>query len=371
MKSDLVVFGEDWGAHPSSTQHLIKHLSQSRKTVWINSIGMRRPQISFKDAKRLMNKGRSLFSKETAYKITGPIDVIAPRALPWPGHPLARLCNRLVLSSQLKKKLRTHDISQPIIWTSLPTAVDVLDQFNPKAVIYYCGDDFGALDGVDHAPALACEQRLSETADLIIASSDKLGEKFPPQKTVILPHGVDFDLFSTKAVCAEECRTNRPITGFYGSIAKWVDIELIARAADLLPGWDFMLIGPIKTDVSSLKNKENIKFVGPQTHDKLPGYVQHWDAALLPFKDNDQIQACNPLKLREYLASNTPVLTTEFPALAPYRENVNVFNSAEQLVEVLQNLQPDPAQSLSVQHESWQNKAQEVDALLSIWDELR
>ena len=30
---DLIVFGEDWGAHPSSTQHLIRHLAPGRRVV--------------------------------------------------------------------------------------------------------------------------------------------------------------------------------------------------------------------------------------------------------------------------------------------------------------------------------------------------
>ena len=31
MTADLVVFGEDWGAHPSSTQHLVRRLIGDRR----------------------------------------------------------------------------------------------------------------------------------------------------------------------------------------------------------------------------------------------------------------------------------------------------------------------------------------------------
>ncbi|WP_135078824.1 glycosyltransferase family 1 protein [Terasakiella sp. SH-1] len=368
MKSDLIVFGEDWGGHPSSTQHLVKYLSQNRKTLWINSIGLRRPRLSFKDVKRFLHKGRAIFHKGTAQKIEGPRDVIAPRAFPWPGNPLAKLCNRLVLARQLKEKLNEHEISKPIFWTSLPTAVDVLEQFDKQAVVYYCGDDFGALDGVDHAPVLACEKRLVDQADLILAASEKLAAKFPTDKTFVLPHGVDFNLFSTPAACAPECRTKRPIAGFYGSISPWVDIALIVETALRLPDWDFMLVGPVKTDVSPLLHLPNVKLVGPKSHDQLPCYVQHWQAALLPFKDNEQIRACNPLKLREYLATPTPVATTDFPAIAPYREKLNIFSDAKGLAEILENIRPNPAQHLLVQDESWTQRAQQVDDLLGIWD---
>lgn len=370
MKSDLIVFGEDWGAHPSSTQHLVKHLSQSRKTLWVNSIGMRRPRFSLKDGKRILQKGRALLQKSPPrQRADGPLDVIAPKAIPWPGNPLASLCNRFIFARQLQKKLRLHHMDKPILWTSLPTAIEVMDQFDAKAVVYYCGDDFSALDGVDHAPVTRCEQKLADRADLIITASEKLGQKFPKDKTIVLPHGVDFDLFATAARCPEDCISDRPIAGFYGSLAEWVDVDLIAKAADLLPDWDFMLVGPVKTDVTALHQKSNVRFIPPQPHDRLPGYVQHWDAALLPFKDNDQIRACNPLKLREYLASNTPVVTTDFPALARYRDKVNVFKDAQGLVDILKTLQADPQQSRCVQSESWQKRADEVDNLLSIWDE--
>ncbi len=56
MKPDLIVFGEDWGGLPSSTQHLIKQLSLTRKVVWVNSIGLRQPRFSIHDIKRVWRK---------------------------------------------------------------------------------------------------------------------------------------------------------------------------------------------------------------------------------------------------------------------------------------------------------------------------
>ena len=52
-KADLVAFGEDWGRHPSSTQHLIKRIGVDRQVLWVNSIGLRRPQLTFADLNRV------------------------------------------------------------------------------------------------------------------------------------------------------------------------------------------------------------------------------------------------------------------------------------------------------------------------------
>ncbi|MDX1738602.1 MAG: glycosyltransferase family 1 protein [Alphaproteobacteria bacterium] len=374
MKSDLLVFGEDWGAHPSSTQHLIKYLSKDRKTVWVNSIGMRRPRFSLRDFKRLTQKlsamiqTRSSATKTSISTSDQLAATIAPKAISWPGSSIARILNKFILARQISGHLRTLDMGRPICWTSLPTAVDVLDQFSPRAIVYYCGDDFGALAGVDHQPVLACEKRLIEKADLIIAASELLGSRFPANKTVILPHGVDFELFFNESQKACEEKRVQKVAGFYGSIADWVDVELLRDTAAKLPDWRFQLIGPIQTDLNGLDKLKNVEFIEPQPHHLLPSYVCNWDAALLPFRDNDQIRACNPLKLREYLASGTPVLATSFPALAPYLDVVNVFRNSNELCSLLETTEKNPNQADRVKSESWENRAQSLNRMFEQWD---
>ncbi|MCB0337791.1 MAG: hypothetical protein KDD62_15850, partial [Bdellovibrionales bacterium] len=52
----LIVFGDDWGRHPSSSQHLIKELVSWYDVIWVNSVGMRAPKIRLKDFKRVWQK---------------------------------------------------------------------------------------------------------------------------------------------------------------------------------------------------------------------------------------------------------------------------------------------------------------------------
>ena len=60
MTQTLVVFAEDWGRHPSATQHLVRRLAATSPVLWINSIGMRRPRLTMRDARRAAGK---LFSQ--------------------------------------------------------------------------------------------------------------------------------------------------------------------------------------------------------------------------------------------------------------------------------------------------------------------
>ena len=48
----LVVFGDDWGRHPSSIQHLVHRLLPSYRVDWVNTVGMRRPRLDLTTVRR-------------------------------------------------------------------------------------------------------------------------------------------------------------------------------------------------------------------------------------------------------------------------------------------------------------------------------
>ena len=157
---DLIVFGEDFGGLPSSTQHLVRHLAKQHKVLWVNSIGLRQPKLSFKDITRAFNKliGRSnavtqnmLDSQNTIDTSNqGNITVINLKTIPAPASKLSRKLAQQMMVRQLKPIISELNLHAPILWTSLPTAVDLCGHLGESSVVYYCGDDFSALAGVDH-----------------------------------------------------------------------------------------------------------------------------------------------------------------------------------------------------------------------------
>ncbi len=369
---DLIVFGEDWGAHPSSTQHLVKRLAKNRNVLWINSIGLRKPRLNGSDFRRLIMKLVALVDSGESpkgFEQTGLVEIVQPRAIPFPGNKWVRVVNKILLTRLIKPKIISAKLRNPVLWISLPTAVDVIGELGESAVVYYCGDDFGALAGVDHVPVLQLEKELAQKADLILAASSVIANKFNTTRTRVIPHGVDFELFSNAAPRAIDLPANGPVAGFYGSLADWLDIDLICETARRLPHWTFVLIGSVSTDISKLKEVSNIRLLGPRKHKDLPGYSQHWNVSFLPFRKTRQIWACNPLKLREYLAAGRPIISTEFPALDGYRDLISTVKTADEFSQALNDSLSDNASKRDdrrarVRNESWASRAQTVAQLI-------
>lgn len=378
LTSSMCVFGEDWGAHPSSTQHLMTHLSRTHEVLWINSIGLRSPRLSRDDLGRLWRKGRAIWSGDRnghrqGNVATAPFPVTTVKAIPAYGSGWSEAINRRLIRASLAPRLATFS-QAPLLWTSLPSALPAVGHCGEKGVVYYCGDDFSALAGVDHAAIAKMENKLVERADLLLVASERLADKFARFNPVTLPHGVDVELFATPAPRATDLPDSPRIAGFYGSLASWIDVELLAGVARRLPQWQFVLVGNINTDVSLLSALSNVHLLGARPHSALPGYVQHWQASLLPFRDCEQIRACNPLKLREYLAAGAPLVATPFPALEPYRSVIAIAEGVDAFAAAIAACDPEAlgADAVhatlmrrgAVENESWCRRAEEINTCL-------
>ncbi|MGF1720987.1 glycosyltransferase [Vibrio kyushuensis] len=381
---DLIVFGEDFGGLPSSTQHIIKRLAAQRKVVWVNSIGLRQPKFNAHDGKRAINKllGRSKGGFSTPSNTSsqgdemnaeekrscGNVTVVNLKTIPAPKSGLARSMAKSMMLAQLKPLLQQAKLNEPVLWCSLPTAADLCGYMGESAVVYYCGDDFSSLAGVDHSVVSEHESKLIEKADLIFAASEEMQSRFPASKTQLLPHGVDCDLFSTAAPRASDLpNRGRPVAGFYGSLSNWLDYDMIEQVVANNQDWDFVFIGPQELSQSKLPKSSNVFYLGPKPHHELPRYSQHWDVSLLPFKLNEQIIACSPLKLMEYLAAGRPIISTSFPALEAYKRYVNVVNNSEDMSIALQAARhQQPLPSGIVNQHSWDARSEFVDWMLEL-----
>ncbi|KGY10654.1 glycosyltransferase [Vibrio sinaloensis] len=366
---DLIVFGEDFGGLPSSTQHLITRLAHDRRILWVNSIGLRQPRLSKNDIGRAWNKllGKAKQGYQTSSQQHPNIHVANIKTIPAPSSAFARAIAKQLMVSQLKPIIKMLQLKEPILWTSLPTAADVCGHLNESAVVYYCGDDFTSLAGVDHDVVREHEVDLVSHANLVLAASDKLCLKFPRAKTHFLPHGVDVSLFTQPHPRALDLPSSgKPIAGFYGSLSNWLDYKMLDQLCKQRTDWEFVFIGPLELSHNPLPRLPNVHYLGAKAHHELPQYSQHWSVGLLPFLLNDQIRACSPLKLKEYLAAGSAVISSPFPAAYPYQNQLQFAQTVNEFSAALDRVQQQPSKQTHMHFidESWDSRSIELSRLL-------
>ncbi len=370
----FIVFAEDWASHPSSTQHLFAELAKNHEIHWVNSIGMRKPSLKLNDLKRVLSKFKQLFSKSSHNAIKTPkaLRVYKLPVLPWHDNALIKRFNKWVYSQYFK-----NISDEPVMyWLSVPTAEYLITKQKRDKLVYYCGDDFSALAGVDATLVAPFEKNLIQKADLIYVISAFLMNKMPSQKTQMLSHGVSYDLFTSQCEIASEIsHLNGPIIGFYGSINAWLDIALLTALVAQRPSYQLVLVGDIVGPTAQLLQFKNVTHIPAVEHARLASFSAHWNVSVLPFVNNEQIRACDPLKLKEYLAAGTPIVATDFPAVKQYQTDIFIGKTHEQFINkideavCLNNIQRNSLkltqQQLAKDH-SWGSKALTVQQDLFI-----
>jgi glycosyltransferase involved in cell wall biosynthesis len=133
-------------------------------------------------------------------------------------------------------------------------------------------------------------------------------------------HGVDFELFDDAArkprIPAELLGLEHPIIGFFGNIdGNTVDRTLLDDVIQSRPQYRFVLIGSMTGDFEILRRHPNVINIPQRPYRAIAYYGAVFDVCLMPWLENEWIEHCNPVKLKEYLALGKPVVSTPFPEL--------------------------------------------------------
>jgi len=122
----------------------------------------------------------------------------------------------------------------------------------------------------------------------------------------------------------------KPIVGYYGAMADWLDTELIYHLASAKPTWSFTLIGRMESaDVTQISKMSNVHLLGEKPYELLPRYLQQFDTCIIPFKKTPLTEATNPVKLFEFLSAGKSVVATDLDELHYYQEYVRLASSLE------------------------------------------
>lgn len=264
-------------------------------------------------------------------------------------------------------------MEKPVLWFHIPHLAPIANKLNSSGIVYYCIDNYSALPNVDKQSIQSMDYKMTEISDLVFVSSSPLFEtkKNVAKDLIFSPHGVDFEHFNKsfnhhgieKRI---KSTVTRPVIGFWGLIEDRIDLELIKYLALKHQGWDFAMIGHVAVDDNPCSELSNVKFFGPKKYQELPEFANNFDLLILPYKNNEFVYNCNPIKLREYLATGKPVVSTYYPEIESYREFVGVANTYEEFSEWIQwffeNDNPELAMRRvdKVKGESWESRVEQI-----------
>ena len=106
-------------------------------------------------------------------------------------------------------------------------------------------------------------------------------------------------------------KKKKPIIGFYGALAPWIDFSLLNKVAKRHPEWEFIYLGVDYNGAAvDLKILPNVHNLGAKNYDQLPKYAKYFNVAIIPFKRGEIAKATSPVKLFEYMAGGLPTVCT-------------------------------------------------------------
>lgn len=365
---DMLCFSHDWSGDPLSKTHVMRILARDNRVLWVNSIGNRTPTASKADISRALKKLMAV-----ATPIREPeknIYVLNPLAIPAYGKLRIRDLNRRILRFQVKRAMRQLSFSKPLNWVFNPAAAIIAGTLSEDKVIYYCVDEYTAFSGVSSRVLAELEEGLLRRADLVIVSADLLYQSKAPfnPHTVIVRHGVDFTHFrralDRETIVPEEiAHLPRPVIGFHGLIADWVDLDLMEDVAKHFSRGSVVMIGKATTDTSNIERLPNVHLLGRKPYAELPAYCKGFDVALNPFRINRLTLNANPLKVREYLAAGLQVVSTAIPEVEVLRQ-CRIGRDRDEFIREIESALADPgpgaARSDAIRAESWEARVDEI-----------
>ena len=219
-----------------------------------------------------------------------------------------------------------------IDWFYTPMAIGAEPVARPASLtVYDAMDDLASFLGAP--PALRDKERhLLAWADLVFTGGPTLYRARRDKHPAVhcFPSGVDGKHFApgnfASAPPANLAQHPRPILGYYGVIDERLDLSLIAQIADARPGWTIALVGPtVKIDEGAIPVRDNIVRFGQQAYRDLPGFLNAFDVALMPFARNEATRSISPTKTLEYLAGGKPVVAT------PIADVVDLYGDAVEI----------------------------------------
>ena len=365
-----------------NAQHLMHRLAPFNRVLYVNNLGLRPPGRSRGDWSKVRKRVGEWFSG--AVEVEKNLWVVSPVSIPLHHWFSVQKLNQAALTHALVSHLHRLNFHNPILWSFLPLGSSLCGRLGESLVIYHCVDDYAANPGVAANELRAMEQRLLSAADLVLTTNPVLYQERKTQTRYAVYLGnvaqtSHFEPDPARSIPAEMEQVPRPILGYQGNISGYkTDLPLLIALAKAMPQAGIVLVGPVGwgdpgTDISALKSLPNVHFIGRVAFSDLPAYVSAFDVGLLPLRDNESTRRSFPMKFYEYMAAGKPIVATDLPAFAPYRERTHLCRLADNhpaFIKAVQDALADSDLHLSeriaeARANSWDVRVEQISRLVA------
>lgn len=375
----LLVFADDWGRHPSSCQHLVRELLPRIPTLWVNTIGTRKPRLDMTTLRRgwekLSRKGKRGAPPPTDSTAEAAPQVLNPLMWPYFSRARDRWLNRQLLTRQLSRHLPKNE--NVIALTTLPITADLVGELPVAKWVYYCVDDFSQWPGLDGKTLERMERKLVEHVETVVAASVVLQNrlaKLGRPDAHLLTHGVDLEHWQRVPQQGEGDvlwpELPRPLFVFWGLIDRRLDTEWLTALSAAMASGTIVLVGPTQDPDPRLRNLPRVALRPAMPFADLPELADSAAALIMPYADLPVTRAMQPLKMLEYLATMKPVIVRDLPAVGQWREALDACATADDFVAkvLLRAGHPLPTPQQQARErlaaESWRAKAEQLERWL-------
>jgi glycosyltransferase involved in cell wall biosynthesis len=206
-----------------------------------------------------------------------------------------------------------------------------------------------------------------------------------PEKVITLHNGFNRLFMERQPEKAVEWRQkllqyeSQKLVVYAGALQQFKGIDVLIEVANEMPNVQFICAGGKPAEVEYyqqlIKEKQvhNIKFLGYILHNDLASLLQAADVLAHPHCSGKAATFTSPLKLFDYFASGTPIVSTEIPSLVKFQDTQaiaawcepdNPSKFAECLKRVLEThprkIEGYPDSINFVKQFSWENRAAKI-----------